>query len=292
MQRVVTSAEIREIGGRDWAAVPSAPVAALLILLQIVSPAEGTVGYAALDLSSGRSLGWHEAEAFPMQSVFKLPIAMEVLHQIDEKKLDLARVVALGPEDARPGVAGTIAVPAQKSIRELLEAMIITSDNVACDKLLALVGGPAAVGARLRSLGIDQITIRYTEVELQSGKVDNSATPAAMVALLGKVARHEGLSAASAALLDELLSRVTTGPQRIKGALPPGTPVEHKTGTSSTLDGKTNATNDVGIITLPNGHRVAIAVFVHASPADQATRERTIARLARAAYDTFSTAAP
>ena len=46
------------------------------------------------------------------------------------------------------------------------------------------------------------------------------------------------------------------------------------------------------LITLPNGHRLAVAVFVHASPADIATRERTIARLARLAYDAFSSSTP
>jgi beta-lactamase class A len=257
---------------------------------EIAAPAGGAVGFAALDLSSGRSLAWHENDAFPMQSVFKLPTAIELLHQIDRKKLALSRMVALGPADARGGPTGTMAVPAKKTVRELLEAMITTSDNVATDKLLSLIGGPRAVDARVRALGIDHVTIRYAEQDLQTGKVDNTATPAAMVALLVKIARREtGLSATSAALLDDILLRVTTGQQRIKGALPPGTPVAHKTGMSDTCDGKTDATNDVGLITLPNGHRVAVAVFVHASPADLAIRERTIARLARLAYDTFST---
>src|SRR5262245_21020209 len=86
---------------------PSSPAFA-----EVVAPAGGTVGFAALDLSSGRSLGWHEAEAFPMQSVFKLPVAIELLHQIDDKKLDLARVVDIEAADARGGPAGTMAVPA------------------------------------------------------------------------------------------------------------------------------------------------------------------------------------
>ena len=291
--------------GRHWLAL--APMLALVpagaradgpaslkeTLKEILAPAGGTVGFAALDLSSGRALGWHEGEAFPMQSVFKLPIAIEVLHQVDSKRLDLAHVVALGPADARGGPSGTMAVPAKKTIRELLEAMLITSDNVACDKLLALVGGVPVVDARVRALGIDHIVIRFSEQDLGAGKGDNTATPAAMVALLAKIARRQvGLSPASAALLEDILLRVTTGPQRIKGDLPPGTPVAHKTGLSRTQDGKTDATNDVGLITLPNGHRIAVAVFVHASPADVATRERTIARLARAAYDTFNTPAP
>jgi beta-lactamase class A len=259
---------------------------------ELSAPAGGTVGFAALDLATGRSLGRHERETFPMQSVFKLPIAIEVLHQVDDKKLDLSRVVALDRSDARGGPGTLITVPSKKTIRELLEAMIITSDNTATDKLLSIIGGPRVVDARMRSLGVGDVTIRYSELEMGAGKGDNTASPAAMVALLAKVARREvGLSAASAALLEDVLSRVTTGPQRIKGALPPGTPVAHKTGMSDTRGGKTDATNDVGLITLPNGHRVAVAVFVHASPADIATRERTIARLARAAYDAFNTPA-
>lgn len=255
---------------------------------RIVAPAGGTVGFAAEDLASGRRLGVREREAFPTQSVFKLPVAIEVLRQVDARKLDLERVVALGPADARPGPPGTMTVPARRTIHDLLEAMIVNSDNVACDKLLALVGGPGVVDARLRALGVDGVVIRFSELELNAGKGDNSATPTAMVALLAKLARHEvGLQPASAALLEGVLLRVTTGPNRLKGALPPGTPVAHKTGTSDTRAGKTDATNDVGLMTLPNGNRVAIAVFVHASPADLATRERTIAQLARAAYDVF-----
>ncbi len=259
---------------------------------EIVAPAGGGVGFAALDLTSGRSLGWHEREAFPLQSVFKLPVAIELLHRVDEKEIDLARAVALGPADARSGPKGTMAVPATKTVRELLEAMLITSDNVACDKLLPLLGGPPAVDARVRGLGIDDIRIHSSELDLMNGKPDNTATPKAMVALLAKVARRQvGLSAASASLLDDVLLRVATGAQRIKGGLPPGTPVAHKTGMSDTRDGKTDATNDVGLITMPDGHRIAVAIFVRASPADLVTRERAIARLARLAYDMFSTPA-
>src|SRR6478752_3576775 len=172
-----------QISGPGRVAVASAAMTTLMMLFlavattppspatfaEMVAPAGGSVGFAALDLSSGRTLGWHEADAFPMQSVFKLPIAIEVLRQVDAKKLDLGRVVALGPSDRRDGPPGTMAVPAKKTIRELLEAMLTTSDNVACDKLLALVGGPAVVDARMRALGVDHVTIRYTELDLHTG---------------------------------------------------------------------------------------------------------------------------
>jgi beta-lactamase class A len=64
-----------------------------------------------------------------------------------------------------------------------------------------------------------------------------------------------------------------------------GSVIQLKTGTSFTDDGLTHATNDIGIVTLPDGRRLAIAIFVTDSKADEATRESVIARIARAAYD-------
>jgi Beta-lactamase enzyme family len=187
----------------------------------IVEPAGGTVGFAAVELASGRELGLKQDEPFPMQSVFKLPIAIEVLRQVDEGKIDLDREILLGAHDAGAGVT-TIVVPSRRTVRKLLEAMVVNSDNVACDRLLALVGGSQAVDARMRGLGIEGITIRFSEREMTAGKGDNTATPAAMVALLVRMARQGlGLLPASAKHLEDLLLQVGTGAKRIKGACHP-----------------------------------------------------------------------
>lgn len=74
----------------------------------------------------------------------------------------------------------------------------------------------------------------------------------------------------------------------MKGLLPKDATVAHKTGTSGTRDGLTAATNDIGIVTLPDGRHLAIAVFVSDSTADETTREETIAKIARAVWDNFS----
>jgi beta-lactamase class A len=50
----------------------------------------------------------------------------------------------------------------------------------------------------------------------------------------------------------------------------------------------TAATNDVGIVTLPNGRHMAIAVFVSDSGANNATREEVMAKVAKAAWDEWS----
>ena len=74
------------------------------------------------------------------------------------------------------------------------------------------------------------------------------------------------------------------GQNRIKGLLPKGTVVAHKTGTGATVKGVTSATNDIGFITLPDGRQLAIAVFVSDTKADLKTREAVIAKIADAAW--------
>jgi hypothetical protein len=109
------------------AAAVSAPAAPAIAA--IVGPAGGRVGFAALDLQSGKAIGWQADERFPTQSVFKLPIAIEVLLRADAGSLDLKRNVALSVADARPGPPGTMAVPTTRTIGELLEAMITHSGS-------------------------------------------------------------------------------------------------------------------------------------------------------------------
>lgn len=59
-----------------------------------------------------------------------------------------------------------------------------------------------------------------------------------------------------------------------------------KPGRSGTNDkGITAATNDIGIITLPNDKHLAIAIFVSDAPVDLPVRESVIARIAKAAFD-------
>ena len=73
---------------------------------------------------------------------------------------------------------------------------------------------------------------------------------------------------------------------RLRGLLPPGTVVAHKTGTTATYLGLNGGTNDVGVITLPRDRgRLAIAVYVKGSTRDDTARDRIIARIAKAAFD-------
>jgi len=113
----------------------------------------------------------------------------------------------------------------------------------------------------------------------------NWATPLGAVKLLRALQIGRALSAPSRVLLTGWLTETTIGEKRIKARLPGGTAVAHKTGTDATRQGVTRATNDIGIVTLPNGQHLAIAVFIKDSKGTEAQREAVIAKIARAAWD-------
>ena len=177
------------------------------------------------------------------------------------------------------------------SVSELLRFSISESDGTASDVLMKLAGGAEAIQTYLNDHGISEMVVANTEKEIGQDwqtQYRNWASPEAAVALLRALHERQGLSETSQTLLLKFLTESTPGPKRLKGLLPAGTIVEHKTGTSGTENGVTAATNDIGIITLPNGRHLAIAVFVADSPADEGTREDVIAKVALAVWDKWS----
>jgi beta-lactamase class A len=202
-----------------------------------------------------------------------------------------------------------------------MELMLLISDNSATDVLLRTASGADAVTARMRALGIDGISVNRSTAQLIAdwiGATDlpaedqwtpavftaafravtpeaqkaaakrfdadprDTSTPNGMAALLERIYRKDLLKAETAELLLDIMRRCKTGDARLKGLLPQGTEVAHKTGTIG------GTTNDVGIITLPdNAGHVAIAAFVKSSEKDVPARERAIAEIARAVHDFF-----
>ena len=211
----------------------------------------------------------------------------------------------------------------QISIHNLLEMMLQISDNIATDLLMREAGGSAAVTGRMGAVGVDGIRVdrptwalianwlgdpdmaednqptpdayrnllmaERTDASLAANNAAfnadprDTSTPAAMSALLQKIWNREILSEESSALLVDIMYRCQTGEARLKGSLPPGTEVAHKTGTIG------QTTNDVGIIDLPDGagHVVTVVYIKESEVESVADREPVIAQIARAVHDYF-----
>jgi beta-lactamase class A len=265
---------------------------------EIAAEAKGKVGVAAIMLEGGQeadavlvSLNLHEH--FPMQSVYKLPISMAVMQGVDAGKLKLADKILISKSEmvgrqAHSPIRDRHPNGTSVTVEELLRYALAESDGTASDVLMRLAGGPAAVQAYLTGLGIKDMIVLDTEqtfTQDNTAQYRNWATPEASVALLRALHERRGLSESAQGLLLKFMTESKPGQKRLKGLLPADTLVAHKTGTSGTDKGVTAATNDIGIITLPTDRHVAIAVFVSDSPADEATREGVIARIAKAVYE-------
>ena len=229
----------------------------------------------------------------PMQSVFKAPLAFTALHLVERGKLALDKPIRFRTGDRIPGAysplqdqypAGEVDIP----LRQLLSMAVSLSDNVAADIVLRVIGGPAVVDRYIKSSGIAGFHLRDNEAALHrdaTAQYRNWFEPAGAVAFLRLLNDHPPITAEHAALLLGFMRETPRANQRVGGQLPTGTVVMHKSGTSDTANGLTPATNDIGLITLPDGRRLAIAVFVTDSTAGDAERDSVIARIARAAYD-------
>ena len=267
-------------------------------LREIVSEVNGTIGVGAAHLESGEAVYLDRNGQYPMMSVYKLPIAMAALRLVDQGRYTLEQEVAITPEDfvrqgfhspirnVNPG--GTV-LP----MNEVLRYSISESDGTASDVLLDAAGGSPAVQDYLNSIGVgDQMIVADSEKSISKDwetQYRNWASPDASIRLLRAIQeRRAGLSERMTLFLLHIMTESETGRRRLKRGLPKEVPLAHKTGTGGTKNGITGATNDIGIISLPNGKHIAIAVYVKDSRADMWSRENVMAKIAEAVYAKWS----
>jgi beta-lactamase class A len=287
----------------------------------------GKVGVGIIHIESGRELFVNGNEPFPMASTFKVPIAVELLTRVQSGTVRLDSMVTVKPSDLHPG-SGTLTSlfndpGVQLSVHNLLELMLLISDNSATDMVLKVAGGGTSVNGRLTALGITGISVDRPTIHLiadASGVKGlgpesswtlatfdslrrlvtpaqraaartsfyqdrrDTATPEGMARLLARIHRGEALGPERTAQLLDIMLRCETGAARLKGLLPPDVAVRHKTGSLGI-----GVANDVGIIDLPHGAgHLVVAVFVKEAMNDVVAQELTIAQVARAAYDYFT----
>ncbi len=200
-------------------------------------------------------------------------------------------------------------------IADLIALMVQRSDNTAADIMLDLIGGPDALNAWLVAHQISGMRIDRPERVLQQdiagmppfrsewrsegawhaardsvpaadresamraylSDVRDTTTIGAALDFLSQLDQGRLLNPTSTAFLLHLMTNSVNGNTRLLAGLPKGTRLAHKTGTASTDLGLTPATNDIGIATLPNGRRFAVAAFLVSSTATAPERDQLLA---------------
>jgi len=262
----------------------------------LIKTKSATVGVSIIGNNFKDTVLMNGGKKFPMQSVFKFPIALAVLAEADKGKFTLDKKIKITEKDLLPGMSGPIRDKyphgTTLTIAQIIEFTIEQSDNSGCDLLLKLVGGPSAVEKFLHENNFNNISIKTGEAEMQkdgNAQFSNWTMPEAMSRLLVGSFQNKNhlLSDSSYNFIWNVMRKTSTGQKRLKGQLPPGTIVAHKTGTSGTKDGITTAVNDVGVVTLPGNKHFFISVFVSNSKEKEEVNEKIISDIAKLAWDYF-----
>jgi len=234
-------------------------------LANLERKAGGRLGVAMLDTGSGAVVGHRLGERFGMCSMFKLPLAAVILREADQGRLELRRQIRYGKADmiAHAPVTTKHLARGHMTVVELAEAAQITSDNPAANLLLKLIGGPAGMTVRLRELGDMTTRVDRFEPEMNvvpAGEERDTSTPAAMAALVRRIALGDTLKPASRELLVGWMTQTETGLERLRAGFPKDWRAGDKTGTYSDerMPGKCN---DVAICWPPGRAPLIVAAF-------------------------------
>lgn len=263
----------------------------------LIRDADATVGVAVLT-SGGESFAVNDTIGFAMLSTFKFPLAMAVLHQLDERGTPLDTALLITKADLLPDTysplrdscpEGNFRLP----VRRLIEYAITLSDNNACDILLRFIGGPAALQQYIRSIGIPGIAIAADEALMHRSPENvylNHARPSSAALLIDRFLQGNLLSPAHQQFLKNTMIATSTGTDKLRGMLPSSAVVGHKTGSSDRIHGMKIADNDIGFVLLPDGTHYSIAVFVMNSRESDTANAALIARISKLVYDHYSPA--
>lgn len=217
-------------------------------------------------------------DSLPMLSVMKFPLSLAVADYVRRHGGTLSDTIFVDRRLLRSGTHSPMLerypntrdhhIPIDTLIRYAMQV----SDNNACDVLMDYIGGASVADRYVKSLGIEGISIRWNEYEMNSDIRlcrENTSTPAAMARLLHlfDTQFHDPASER----IREIMETCATGTDRLsKPFAGTGAVVGHKTGTGPTdpATGRIVAVNDAGYVHLPDGSRFVIAVFVSDSGYD------------------------
>jgi beta-lactamase class A len=209
------------------------------------------LGLFVVEPSSGRYLNFDAQRAYPAASMIKLPIFVKLLTAIDNKTVSFDQILVVR-QDLIGGGSGWLQwrKPGTKvSLKEVVELMMMRSDNTATNMIIDVLGGKEACNRDFQIWGLSQTSICNPLPDLTG---TNRTSPYDLAALLGKIDQGEILSSPTRAYMYSVMERNHTRTLLPMG-IPPGTIIAHKTGDIGALVG------DAGIVTCKNGQRYIVA---------------------------------
>ncbi len=192
----------------------------------------GTTGIVIKDLKTGREISWNKERLFPSASLVKVPVMFSCFYAAHQGRLRLNERLTFRPADRTGGSGNLKCQPAgaELTVQELMELMIVYSDNTATNMLVDRLGGDY-LNDSFRKLGFKNTNLSRKMMDFRSRRkgIENYTTAADIAGALEKIYRKEFLGPRVSKRCLDLLRRQQVN-DRIPAALPKTVAVAHKTG--------------------------------------------------------------
>jgi len=292
------AASVSATVGARQTATPAPPIARLGAAIERVTKSvNATWGIYVKSLTTSEDLALDADRQMETMSTIKIPLMIEALQQVKDGRFALTDKYTLARDDIRPGtgIIQRLDPGAVLTVKDLMTLMIIVSDNTATDVLYRMVGGTAAVNARMTALGLTQtraVTVGKDWFAAQQAAPSSEAfyrakatpfglsTPREMGRLLELMERGQLVDKASSDLMLQIL-RGQLYRTRIPRYLT-GYRVPHKTG-----DFLPFVADDVGVLE-GQGQTIVLSVFTGDHFGSGETLENAIGLVAKEVGDYFA----
>lgn len=259
-----------------------------LSIRKLIADKKLKLGFMLCELQNDQCIAINADDHFPMQSVYKFPIALAALDYADKNGIALTDTLIIEERY----LSDTLWSPIRKKqphgdiklpLSEIIYQTIAWSDNNGSDFLLKLIGGPGSALSYLKDQKFENILIRNYESEIQADwkvQFSNYTTPRAMISLLEAFYQKQLLKGDSFDFLWQVMTDTSTG--SIRNYISNCSLIARKTGSSGqNKKGYTAALNDVGIWRIASDRTLFYTIFITESAESPETNAEIIAQIAR-----------
>lgn len=241
---------------------------------------------AVRDVTGAREISYKDEAVVSSASVIKIPILIEAMRRLRDGVLspDIGFVLADDHRVRGSGVMRYLHAGAEFTLDDLLNLMVIVSDNTATNMLIDVLGTDA-VNLTLRSMGCVRTTLRrkmYDWAMIERG-LDNVCSAGEIADLLAGIARGEALGGEWDQKMVDILRRQQDS-DKLGLLLPEDVKLANKTGS------REGVMHDCGIV-WSGDSCYSIAVFT-AGARSRGEAILAIARISRAVYESIDYRAP
>lgn len=202
------------------------------------------------DIDSGYTYSLNEKNSMPSASCIKVPIAIALLKEFENGKVNLEDKIKINREDMVGG-NGVISEldESEYSYRELLKLMLIQSDNTATNKIIDVIG-MERINDTIKELKLNNTSLRKKMEDSESLEdgLDNCTSSLDMSKCFKILYKASYLNSSNSKYIIDILRK-----QKDRNKIPYYIPEEewkniaHKTGTLACIE------NDSGLIMHNNG---------------------------------------